>query len=267
MAILVTMYHFLQSYIVTSEDENSLSCEGEVQTNQNSKSCSVVREWIKLDSHHANLLFTTDRRHCLPLVVNTHPCCSTCGEIKEHISWEQFTHSWGQRTFIVSGFPHGSVLIVFSACFARSISGRFNIVCILSMIKYLSMVWSHRAVQSCVIRMHQHDPSGVSYFLHLCAILPSTAKSVVTSSFLSFYLFCFVSTRLTSSHFNSFFECCSLFSSAKDFLKGKCLTLYDITVFCFVFLTEDVRSRSSIVLPCFVKWQSGRNTVGVLTCS
>lgn len=107
----------------------------------------------------------------LHVVVNTHPCYSVCGEIKEHISYV-FTHLWGQRTYI-SGFPHWSMLTMFSACFARVISGRFNIVCVLSMIKYFSMVWSRRAVQSCEMSMHHHDPSGVSYFLHLCAILPS----------------------------------------------------------------------------------------------
>lgn len=95
--------------------------------------------------------------------------------------------------------------------------------------------------------MYHHDPSGVkynSYLMHLCAIFkPPWTKSVVTSSFL--ILFPPQKVLLV------FFKRCGLFFSAKDFLKGKCLTLLYINI--TFFSTETVQSRFSVVLTYFVK--------------
>lgn len=217
-----------------------IASEGEMQTNQ---SCSTVRECIKLD-----LLLTIKQLFCshlpqskgdswhLHFVTDAHPRNDT---LNEHISTEQFTRLWGQRMYLLTAF---------SACFARIFFGQFNIVCILSMIKKYF-------VQSCGISMYHYDPSGVPYFWHLCAILPPTEQISGDFFILVFFSFLFYPQKLTNSYFNYFFLYCGLFSSAKDFLKGKCLPLlYDIISFF------NWNCRCSIVLPCFVKWQSGRNT-------
>ena len=100
------------------------------------------------------------------------------------------------------------------------------------------------------VQRNQHEPPRPRWAseVPLCTSVPffhPPVQPVVTSSILSSCPFWFL-------YFHMWFY----FSSAKDFLKGKCLTLlYDITVF---FFSETVQSRCSIVLPCFVKWQSGK---------
>lgn len=111
--------------------------------------------------------------------------------------------------------------------------------------------------------------SGISSFMRLCAILPSTDHLWCIPHLCLSYV-CFVYEEKLSLPF----LCCDFIFICQRFLKGKCLTLYNITVFLFYlfgvfFRTETVQSRYSIVLPYCVKskWLSGRNTVGVFTCS
>lgn len=69
--------------------ENLLSCKGQVQTNQNSKSCSAVRECAELDLHLAFTEFfcSLPFREEGSFPVNTHPSYSIYGGIMEHISF------------------------------------------------------------------------------------------------------------------------------------------------------------------------------------
>lgn len=93
------MYHCFKiscsHSLFTSEDENSSSCEGEVQTKPEQKVLQCNERVYKAG------FMARPSIHCLSqckgeswrlhVVVSTHPCYSVCGEIKEHISLRVYT--------------------------------------------------------------------------------------------------------------------------------------------------------------------------------
>lgn len=145
---------------------------------------------------------------------DTSTCCKyssilhICGEIKAHISLWQFTHLWVKGLVYLDSVA-GQCLQSSLHALPEFIFGKFNIVCILSMIKYFPMVWSRRAVQSCGISMYHHDPlvSEISYF-----VAPLCHSSIhrpnlwwLPHSCLVCLLVCLFPQKLTKGGFNFFF--------------------------------------------------------------
>lgn len=158
--------------------------------------------------------------------------------VKRHICWQHFLHALpklfqGLRR-AVQHFLHSK----------RDDNNQFTII-----------VRSRCAVQSCGISMYHYDLWPRPLRSPLWAPPPIVhaysrwAKKLPCSCFC---FFCFKRSLWTVF-------LVVYFSLPKTFLKEKSLTV----VIWLHFLSELILSRvekNSVVLPCFVKWQSGRNT-------
>lgn len=126
--------------------------------------------------------------------------------LKEHISIDELICLWGHGNYLLTAF---------SACFAPNVFQE-NQHCIPSMIRIFlyCLITPCSAVLFCGISMYQHDPSGVPYFLHLCAILPSTDH---LSGDIILVLFFF--SKLTDRNYYNFFLYIVYFPLPKTFQR------------------------------------------------
>lgn len=170
-----------------------------------------------------------------------------------------------------------SWLTLFSACFARIVflGGSWTSFALWAW--WNSSLWFDHVVQCSPVELKHVTTtmtplvSGVSSFLFSAPLCQSSFHGPnlwwLRHSCLFFFFFvCLFPPELYKQLTDFLFKCCGFNFLCQRLFKGKVSDVdvwYHRFVFLCFFITETVQSRYSIVLPCFVKWQSGRNTVDV----